>query len=163
MATKAKKEVESEVEVDEETSSDPRVYELGFHLDPELSETEAKKAYGSLKATIEENGAVIAEGEPEKIQLAYTISRSENSGRRDFDAAYFGWIAYEANGVGHEAIADAARLEKCIIRFLDIRTTKEEAKHSAEMRDLREKAPEAASETVSDAELDAAIETATTA
>jgi ribosomal protein S6 len=155
----AKKDVEKDELMDEETSSEPRVYELGFHLDPELSESEAKKAYGALKGVIEEHGTVLAEGEPEKVHLAYTISRSENSGRRDFDVAYFCWIAYEANGKGHEAVAEAARAEKRIIRFLDIRTTREEVKHSAEMRELREKAPEGRAD-VSEAELDAAIETA---
>jgi ribosomal protein S6 len=156
----AKKDIEKDELMDEETSSEPRVYELGFHLDPELSESEAKKAYVALKGVVEERGTVLAEGEPEKVHLAYTISRSENSGRRDFDTAYFCWIAYEANGEGHEAIAEAARTEKRVVRFLDLRTTREEVKHSAEMRELREKAPEPARADVSDAELDAAIETA---
>ena len=158
----AKKDIEKEEVVDEDDSAEPRVYELGFHLDPELSETEAKKAYAGIKGVVEENGTIVAEGEAEKVQLAYTISRTENSGRRDFDSAYFCWIAYEAAGPGHEAIADAARMEKRIIRFLDIRTTKEESRHSAEMRELREKAPEPAhaESKVSDAELDAALETA---
>jgi ribosomal protein S6 len=105
---------------------------------------------------------VVAEGAPEKIQLAYTVSRSENAGRRDFDSAYFSWIVYETNGEGHDAVAEAARAEKRIFRFLDMRTTKESAKHSAEMRELRERVPEkVAEEAVSDTELNAAIEEAT--
>lgn len=147
---------------EEEDSAEPRVYELAFHLDPELSESDAKKTYESIKDVIGSRGTVVAEGTPEKVQLAYTISRSENAGRRDFDSAHFCWIAYEANGEGHEAITEAAKNEKRIIRFLDIRTTKDAAKHSADMRELRERAPEQpAGESVSDAELNTAIEEAT--
>ncbi|MGK4455948.1 hypothetical protein, partial [Klebsiella pneumoniae] len=54
--------------------AEPRVYELGFHLDPELPQEEAKKTYQSLKDLITNNGgSLVAEGEPEKIALAYTI------------------------------------------------------------------------------------------
>lgn len=146
---------------EEEISSEPRVYELAFHLDPELSEGDAKKAYEAIKEVITAKGTIVAEGEPEKVQLAYTISRSENAGRRDFDSAYFSWIAYETDGEGHEAATQATKNEKRIIRFLDIRTTKDAAKHSAEMRELRERAPEKPpEETVSDTELNTAIEAA---
>jgi ribosomal protein S6 len=148
-------------QADEETSAEPRVYELAFHLDPELSESDAKKAYDGIRSVITENGTLVAEGEPEKIQLAYTVSRTETAGRRDFDASFFSWIAYEANGEGHDAILTAARAEKRIFRFLDVKTTKEAAKHSAEMQELRKQAPEAQQEEVSDATLDAAIEEAT--
>lgn len=156
----AKKELDTEIEATEEESAEPRVYELAFHLDPEISENEAKKAYESFRTLIEDNGTLVAEGAPEKIQLAYTISRSETSGRRDFTSAYFCWIAYEAAGEGHQAVTGAAAADKRIIRFLDIRTEKEVAKHAAEMRELREKAPEPANESVSDTELDAALESA---
>ena len=69
-----------------------RVYELGFHLDGELPQEEAKKAYEAFKSLMEKHGSIVAEGTLEKIQLAYTISRMETTGRRDFDSSYFGWI-----------------------------------------------------------------------
>lgn len=156
MAKKTTEEREDALTV-EDAGTEPRVYELAFHLDPELSETDAEKAYQAIRGT--QKGEVIAEGEPEKVALAYTISRSENAGRRDFDSAYFCWFAYEADGEGHEAVIDAVKAEKRVIRFLDIRTTREEAKHSAEMQQLRQAPAETPSEeTVSDTELDAALE-----
>jgi ribosomal protein S6 len=161
MAKKKELEEKGDMLMDEGDSSEMRVYELAFHLDPELSESEAKKAYETLRDLAVSRGSLVAEGTPEKIQLAYTISRSENAGRRDFDSAYFSWVAYETDGEGHEAVIDAARAEKRIIRFLDIRTTKEAARHSAEVREMREKAPEKPEgESVSDAELNAALEEA---
>ena len=76
-------------ESSEKDGSEPRVYELGFHLDPELPIEEVKKAYQAIRELIMRSGTLVAEGGPEKIQLAYTISRQETSGRRDFNSAYF--------------------------------------------------------------------------
>ncbi len=146
-----------ETTVDGENHAEPRVYELGFHIDPELSVEEAKKAYQDMYDVAAKAGTIVAEGEPVKIPLAYTIYRQETAGRRDFDSSYFAWIAYEADGAGHDAVGAAARDERRIFRFLDIRTTKEEAQHSAEMQELLAKVPESEDAEVSDVELDAAL------
>lgn len=143
--------------------AETRVYELGFHLDGELPQEEVKKVYQSIRDRISAVGTVIAEGEPTKVPLAYTISRQETTGRRDFDSAFFCWIAYEVDGAGHEDIAQFARSESTIIRFLDIRTTKDAAKHAAEMHEffMRTAEEEAATEEeVSEVELDAALKEA---
>ena len=135
-----------------------RVYELGFHLDPELPSEEVKKAYGEVHDLISSKGTIVAEGEPEKIPLAYTISRQETTGRRDFDSAYFAWIAYEGTVEMHGNTR--------IIRFIDLLTTKEAAHHASEVRELarQEAAARAVEETegedASEAELDAALENA---
>ncbi len=120
----------------EESGPEPRVYELGFHLDPELPQEEVKKAYHAVRELVASVGTVVAEGEPVKIPLAYTISRSNTAGRRDFNSAFFCWIAYEADGAGHDRIGEMARTDLRIIRFLDIRSTVDEAKHSAEMQEM---------------------------
>jgi len=139
--------------------NESRVYELGFHLDPELPTEEAKKIYQALREVVRSNGTVVAEGDPQKVQLAYTISRSVDHMRRDYDTAYFAWIAYEAEGPGHDAVTAAAKNEQNIIRFLDIRTEKEVAIHAAEMHEIFAKSAElkASSDDVSDTELDAAL------
>ncbi len=159
MAKKDRDESGEEAMLDE--GSGPRVYELGFHLDPELPLEEVKKAYQSVHDAIIAHGAVIAEGEPEKIQLAYTISRQEPSGRRDFDSAFFAWIAYESDAARHAEGIEALKREARVIRFLDVVTTKEAARHSAEAAELKAKAPEKKEGdegAVSDAALDAALE-----
>lgn len=144
----------------EEVGSDPRVYELGFHLDPELPVEEVKKAYQTIRNAIAGKGSLVAEGEPEKIQLAYTISRQEVAGRRDFDSAYFAWIAYEALPEAHAELIKVAEAEKRIIRFIDLLTTKDSARHAVELRELSKKMPEPIEnqEAVAGAELDAVLE-----
>jgi ribosomal protein S6 len=144
--------------------NESRVYELGFHLDSELPTEEVKKTYQQLRDVISGVGSIVAEGEPVKVPLAYTISRSDQAGRRDFNSAFFCWIAYQTEGEGHQTVLDAAKSEGRVIRFLDIRTTKESAQHSAEMAEIYAKMPNGdeagAEEDVSDAELDAALKDA---
>ena len=158
MVKKNLDEREDEAISDEDFGS--RVYELGFHLDPELPTEEVKKAYQAMRELIASKGSLVAEGEPEKIQLSYTISRQETTGRRDFDSAYFSWIIYETSAVNHSEVLTAANADKRIIRFIDLVTTKDAARHSVEMRELSLKTPERTSEPeeVSGTELDAAIE-----
>ena len=158
----AKKKVETGEH--EDAAAEPRVYELGFHLDPELPVEEVKKAYQAVHALIAGKGPVVAEVEPEKIQLAYTISRQEVAGRRDFNSAYFAWIVYEATPADHEELITAVGANTSVIRFIDLTTSKEAARHALEAHELAEKtAPtegEAGAEDAMNAELDVALESA---
>lgn len=162
-----KKEIEHGADSTElenvEGYNESRVYELGFHIDPELPQEEVKKVYQGIREMIASKGAIIAEGEPVKIPLAYTISRSEQNGRRDFTSAFFSWIAYETEGADHDAVLEMMKGESRIVRFIDLRTTKEAAHHSAEMAEIYAKMPEGmetSEEDVSDTELDAALKEA---
>lgn len=155
------KNKDGDVLVDEpEEGSESRVYELGFHLDPELPSEEVKKAYQMVRKSVEEKGVIVAEGNPEKIQLAYTISRQDVAGRRDFDSAYFSWIVYETSAANHAEIITAASANKQIIRFIDLLTVKDVARHAVEMREISMKMPERAEDpdAVIGVELDAALE-----
>ncbi len=147
----------------ESEGSESRVYELGFHLDPELPIEEVKKAFQAMKSVITEKGTLVAESEPVKIQLAYTISRQEVSGRRDFDSAYFSWIVYEVSAEDHAEIVKTASTDKRIVRFIDLCTTKDAARHSVELRELSLKTPTTREEQEAaiGAELDIALESAT--
>ena len=144
----------------DDAGSESRVYELGFHLDPELPTEEVKKVYQEVRESVADKGTIVVEGEPQKIHLAYTISRQETSGRRDFDSAYFAWIVYEAVAPDHAEIITMASANKRIIRFIDLLTTKDSARHSAEMREISIKTQERVedSDEVAGAELDAALE-----
>ncbi len=144
---------------DELGAGELRVYELGFHIDPELPAEEIKKAYQDIRKAISGKGSVVAEGEPFVVQLAYTISRQEPAGRRDFNSAYFAWIAYEMAAADHDEILSATNADKRIFRFIDVLTTKDAVRHAAEMREIALKAPAAAREEDDD-EVEANLETA---
>jgi ribosomal protein S6 len=155
----AKKEIEADEMIEDTDSAETRVYEIAVHIDPELPQEEVKKTYQALREAATSAGSLVAEGEPQKIPLAYTISRSEHAGRRDFDSAYFCWVAYEANGAGHDAVLEVVKAENRIIRFLDLRTTKDAAKHAAEMHEFYANMPESPLEAgeAADAQLDAVL------
>jgi ribosomal protein S6 len=159
------KDVAPEMELEGE--AEVRVYELGFHLDPELPTEGVKKAYQAVRDIINGKGTVIAEGEPQMVQLAYTISRQETGGRRDFSSAHFSWIAYEATAADHAEVIVAAGANKSIVRFIDLVTTKEAARHAVEIREFTAAAAKSPTdgaaeepEVVAEAELNAALENA---
>ncbi len=149
----------------EEGYNESRVYELGFHIDPELPQEEVKKVYQGIREKAAAVGSVVAEGEPQRIPLAYTISRQETAGRRDFNSAYFAWVAYETEGAGHDEMLTFAKEHKALVRYIDVKTDKEAATHAAEMHEIYAKMGEkeegqTAEEEVLDAELDAALKEA---
>ncbi|MCX6786829.1 MAG: 30S ribosomal protein S6 [Candidatus Kaiserbacteria bacterium] len=153
---------DKEIKEDEilEEDSESRVYELGFHIDAELPIEEVKKIYSAMREFIAAKGTIIAEGEPEKIQLAYIISKQETGGRHDFNTACFCWIAYETSPLHHSEIIETASANTHIIRFIDLLTTKDAARHSVEMHELSLKTPDRSKETEADldVELDVALE-----
>lgn len=149
----------------EEGYNESRVYELGFHIDPELPQEEVKKVYQGIREKAAAVGSVVAEGEPQRIPLAYTISRQETAGRRDFNSAYFAWVAYETENAGHDEMLTLAKEHKALVRYIDVKTDKEAAQHAAEMHEIYAKMGEkeegqTAEEEVLDAELDAALKEA---
>ena len=158
----AKKQDETVLEAAEEIGAEPRVYELGFHIDPELPSEEVKKVYQTVREDIASKGEVVAEVEPEKIALAYTISRQEVAGRRDFNSAYFAWIVYEATPEAHAELVSAAGANSSLIRFVDLLTTREAARHALEVHEMRERADEQGDPSddkeALDTEIDAALE-----
>lgn len=167
MAKKRDTDIDTSPSSTEATEGEARVYELGFHIDSDLPVEEVKKTYQALREVITKAGTIVAEGEPQAMPLAYTISRQEPSGRRDFSSAYFCWIAYEASVVAHEEVLAAITAEKRVIRFIDLITTKDAARHAAEAQELARKTAErtkketavaADADEPSSEELDAALE-----
>ncbi len=64
----AKKKENLEIEgLDENEAGEPRVYELGFHLDPELPQEEVKKTYQAIRDAIAAAGTVIADEDPARV------------------------------------------------------------------------------------------------
>ena len=111
--------------------AEPRVYELGFHIDPDLPKQKIKELFQNIKNNIANEGTVITIGEPHRLRLAYTISRMERTGRHDFSSAFFGWVAYQSDGEAHARIIDMIKEHNDIFRYIDIRTTKEATEHAA--------------------------------
>lgn len=110
----------------QDEGTEARVYELGYHLVPALREEELPAEVSSLRSRIEALGGVfIADEFPRSIPLAYTMFRSSGGRRERFNTAYFGWVKFEMDPSSAEKLAKELRGEKKLVRFIVIKTVRE--------------------------------------
>ncbi len=103
-----------------------RVYELGFHFVPTLSEDEVAVQFSHLKSLIEKKGGTfITEETPRMIDLAYEISKTVKAQKKRYTSAYFGWVKFEINPEEVVAIEKDAKAFEPILRFILISTVRE--------------------------------------
>ncbi len=106
--------------------NDSRVYELGYLLVPTIKEEAVGASYGNLKELIVTlGGEVITDEMPKQIGLAYTMEKVISNVRSKFDQAYFGWIKFNMEPSKVEEAKKKLDLNAEIIRFLIIKTVKE--------------------------------------
>jgi ribosomal protein S6 len=104
------------------------VYEVGFHLLPSIAESEVGAIVDKIRALL--GGAeIISQGAPERMTLSYTIERAEQGKRQKFTQSYFGWVKFAADDQsGINALEQSLREMSDIMRFILIKTTREEVK-----------------------------------
>lgn len=120
--SKEKKTESQEAEVQEGN----RIYELGFHFVPTISEDDAAVQFSHLKSILEKkNATFISEEAPALISLAYELTKTIKAVKQHYKSAYFGWVKFE---IESEAIVDVEKEIKAfdpILRYLLIATVKE--------------------------------------
>jgi ribosomal protein S6 len=120
--SKEKKTESQEAEVQE----GHRIYELGFHFVPTISEDDAAVQFSHLKSIIEKKaGTFISEDAPRLINLAYELTKTTKAVKQHYNSAYFGWVKFE---IEPEAIADLEKeikLFEPVLRYLLIATVRE--------------------------------------
>ena len=146
---------------------EPRVYELGFLLVPALDSAGVSGETASFRdLIIEKQGIIISEGEAKERPLAYQMSKMIDNKKEKFNRAYFGWIKFETTPYMALEIKSALDIKKNVLRFLIIKTTREEEfverrapkkKLSSKMGETKGKKEETA-KPVSQAELDKTID-----
>jgi small subunit ribosomal protein S6 len=100
-----------------------RLYELGFILVPTMPETEVPAKLESLKSLINKvEGEVTAEGNPEYIDLAYTIEKTFGSKKSKYSQGYFGFIKFNAEPAALESLKKSLDGDVEIVRYLLIKT-----------------------------------------
>ena len=103
-----------------------RIYEIGYHILPTVSEEELPGEVGNVKELVESNGGLfISEDFPKLRQLAYSISKNIDGRKQDFDKAYFGWVKFEIDPEKIATIKKGLEGNKNILRFLIIETVRE--------------------------------------
>lgn len=116
----------------EERADALKLYEVGFHIVPTLSEEQIAQEVTDIKAIIEKAGGVIAsEGAPKLTPLLYEISKVTAGVKRNQDRAYFGFVKFDA--IGEEVTVIKENLDKkdTLIRFILLKTVKENTLYGA--------------------------------
>ncbi len=155
--------------------TEPRVYELGYHLVPTLSVEQIPAASGAVRGMIERiSKDIIAEELPVFIDLAYQVVKTINHKNKRFEDAYFGFIKFDALPEGIAKLEVELKKDENVLRYLVTKTLRENtfiskrfpssnAKDRGEKGDTTEEPEEIVKVVVektqtSDAELDKAID-----
>ncbi len=103
-----------------------QVYELGFHIVPLVAEENLAAEMATIKSTLEKYGAVfITEDFPKMKALSYPMRKKIDATNHNFKSAYFGWVKFETKPAELPAIKSELDLNKNILRFLLIKTVRE--------------------------------------
>lgn len=131
---------EAKEESVDETEEGSRVYELGYHIGSSVAEDAVSVEVETLKSILAKHGGeIISEGNPEMIDLAYTIRKRFESGYQNFDRAYFGWIKFEGAGEKLEDLKEDLDDVDSVIRYIIVKTVRENTLYGEEvMKALKE-------------------------
>ena len=104
-------------------SEDAKLYELGFHIIPTVTEDKVADVFADITGIISKNGGeVVKSAEPKAIELAYTIMKKIGGQNQRFSNAYFAWINFNASSEDVEKIKAEVKADEQIIRYLIVKT-----------------------------------------
>ncbi len=119
----------SEVQNDTSTSKEDlnsRIYELGYLLIPSIKEEDLSVSYGDIKELVSSfEGEIITDEIPKMTQLAYSMQKTVSNIRNKFSSAYFGWVKFIMDSDKVLKLKVKLDLSSSIIRFLILKTVKE--------------------------------------
>ena len=113
-------------EKDQSEQAANRIYEFGYHLVSSIPEEKIASEVTALKDVLDASGAaVISEDFPKLKHLAYTMTKVIGPKHLKFDNAYFGWIKFEIDPAALDAVKKALDLKESILRFILVKTVRE--------------------------------------
>lgn len=117
-----------------------KVYEVGYHIIPDVSIENLAGEVDNIKNFLAKEGTmIISEEFPKLRDLAYTMPKVVGGARRKFDAAYFGWIKFDAGESSIIKIKKFFDENENILRFLLISTVRENTIFPAKIADIQVK------------------------
>ncbi|MEN9604364.1 MAG: hypothetical protein RJB39_49 [Candidatus Parcubacteria bacterium] len=104
-----------------------KVYELGIHLLPTLSEADVQIEFSKIKSQIEKaNGEFISESAPRLFSLAYEIPKTIKAQKKWYETAYFGWVKFELEAKALAAIEKYVKELDSTLRYVFVKTVAED-------------------------------------
>ena len=108
---------------------EPRVYEIGYLLVPQIKEEELDAQVDVLRKMITDKGGLpIAEGRPELIDIAYPMSKDIENKKHTYTKGFFGWIKFDVSPEQAPIIKKEMDALKIMIRNLMINTVREDTR-----------------------------------
>ncbi len=113
-------------EIETGGDSQSRIYELGYLIVGNMPEENVATKVGAIKELLESKGALsISEEFPRLITLGYEMSRPIGNKKTWFSEAYFGWMKFEADPSTNEEVSAILKRDEDVLRFLLIKTVRE--------------------------------------
>ncbi len=143
------------------------VYEVGVHYVSSLPEEEVSKAFENLKDLLKKKGAeIISEESPKLTNLAYTMVKHVAGRNVKYSTAHFGWVKFTLSSEKVNEVKETLGESEEVLRFIIIKTVKENTLHGHKFAPVEEPKRERRSESKSipkvapatEAEVDKAID-----
>jgi ribosomal protein S6 len=110
----------------ESTKEGFKVYELGIHLLPSLSEADVQIEFSKIKSNIEKlDGEIISESIPRMFNLAYEIPKTLKAQKKWYETAYFGWVKFELDASKLAVFEKFVKELEETLRYLIVKTVRE--------------------------------------
>ncbi len=110
----------------ESTKEGFKVYELGIHILPTLSEADVLVEFSKIKSNIEKlEGEIISESEPRMFKLSYEIPKTIKAQKRWYETAYFGWVKFELDASKLAVFDKFVKELDNTLRYLIVKTVRE--------------------------------------
>lgn len=110
----------------ESTKEGFKVYELGIHILPTLSEADVLVEFSKIKSNIEKlDGEIISESEPRMFKLAYEIPKTIKAQKRWYETAYFGWVKFELDASKLAVFDKFVKELENTLRYIIVKTVRE--------------------------------------
>lgn len=110
----------------ESTKEGFKVYELGIHLLPSLSEADVQIEFSKIKSNIEKlEGEIISESIPRMFNLAYEIPKTLKAQKKWYETAYFGWVKFELDASKLAVFEKFVKELEDTLRYLIVKTVRE--------------------------------------
>jgi ribosomal protein S6 len=116
-------------EAKDEAIDERNSYELAFHVLPTVAEGEVAGVYDKIKALITQDGEIISDEAPERIDLAYPIVKSIEAKNRKFTSAYFGWVRFKLDAEEVVNVDDEVSAIEDVLRHIVVKLTPHEETH----------------------------------
>ena len=110
------------------------IYEVSYLLLPSLAQEQVPAKVASIHDVIEKAGGAVISGEnPTLIDLAYPMTKVVQTLRHKCQQGYFGWLKFEMSKDGINGVKKALDGNDEILRYLIIKTVRENTLISGRM------------------------------